>query len=107
MDAEIKAKEDAEFERTLQNLWTAWLKEYDTDGSGTISLEELKKFAELPAYTGSDSYMQTLHDWAKGANEDGSLEEAFKGVDTDGSGELEFEEFKKMLADDNEEGEEV
>ena len=50
--------------------------------------------------------MQTLYDWAKSASEDGSLEEAFKGVDTDGSGELEFEEFKLMLSG-GDEGEEV
>jgi Ca2+-binding EF-hand superfamily protein len=31
---------------------------------------------------------------------DGSLESAFKEVDTDGSGELEFPEFKQMLWED-------
>ena len=38
-DVEAEEKESAEFERTLRNLWNAWLTEYDTDGSGTISLD--------------------------------------------------------------------
>ena len=40
-------KDDAEFERTLENLWAAWLKAFDADGSGTISYAELKAFASL------------------------------------------------------------
>ena len=47
-DVEAEEKTSAEFERTLRNLWHAWLAEYDADGSGTISYEELKAFASLP-----------------------------------------------------------
>lgn len=91
-------KAEEEFNRTIENLWAAWLKDYDTDGSKTISLEELKKFAGLPECPSSDGYMQTLHEWASTAMTDGSLEDSFKEVDTDGSGELEFPEFREMLS---------
>ena len=58
------------------------------------------KFAELTECPSSDGYMQSLHDWASGALTDGSLESSFQEVDTDGSGELEFGEFKQMLWED-------
>lgn len=96
-EVEAQAKEDEEFTRTLENVWAAWLKDYDTDGSKTISLDELVKFAQLASCPSSDGYLQTLHDWASSALQDDSLEAAFKEVDTDGSGELEFSEFKQML----------
>jgi hypothetical protein len=54
-------------------LRAAWLKDYDADGSKTISLEELKKFAELPECPSSDGYMQSLHDWASSAMTDGRV----------------------------------
>eukprot|EP00217_Crustomastix_stigmatica_P004064 CAMPEP_0183795886 /NCGR_PEP_ID=MMETSP0803_2-20130417/5377_1 /TAXON_ID=195967 /ORGANISM="Crustomastix stigmata, Strain CCMP3273" /LENGTH=96 /DNA_ID=CAMNT_0026040393 /DNA_START=39 /DNA_END=326 /DNA_ORIENTATION=+ len=88
---------DAETEADLKNLWDTWLKEYDKDGSKTISLDELKAFGEAE-YTGNDTYMKMLKEWVEGAKAgEGGLEGAFKEVDKDGSGELEFEEFKAML----------
>ena len=97
-DVEAEEKESAEFERTLRNLWHAWLAEYDADGSGTISLEELKAFASLPECPSGDGYMQSLYEWAAGNLESGDLEAAFKEVDADGSGEMEYEEFRLMLS---------
>lgn len=99
-EVEAKAKADEDFTRTIENLWTAWLKDHDEDGSKTISLRELRQFAELTECPSKDGYMQSLHDWASSALTDGTLETAFKEVDTDGSGELEFEEFKQMLWED-------
>lgn len=97
-DVEAEEKESAEFERTLRNLWHAWLAEYDADGSGTISLGELKAFASLPECPSGDGYMQSLYEWAAGNLESGDLEAAFNEVDADGSGEMEYEEFKLMLS---------
>ena len=97
-DVEAEEKENAEFERTLRNLWNAWLTEYDTDGSGTISLDELKAFASLPECPSGDGYMRSLYEWAAGNLATGDLEGAFNEVDADGSGEMEFEEFKLMLS---------
>ena len=97
-DVEAEEKESAEFERTLRNLWHAWLAEYDADGSGTISLEELKAFASLPECPSGDGYMQSLYEWAAGNLESGDLEAAFNEVDADGSGEMEYEEFRLMLS---------
>ncbi len=97
-DVEAEEKESAEFERTLRNLWHAWLAEYDADGSGTISLEELKAFASLPECPSGDGYMQSLYEWAAGNLESGDLEAAFNEVDADGSGEMEYEEFGLMLS---------
>ena len=97
-DVEAEEKENAEFERTLRNLWNAWLTEYDTDGSGTISLDELKAFASLPECPSGDGYMRSLYEWAAGNLASGDLEGAFNEVDADGSGEMEFEEFKLMLS---------
>jgi len=97
VEREAKSKVDDEFGRTLVNLWAAWLEVYDADDSHTISLEELKKFAGHAACPSSNGYMQTLHDWARTAALDGSLESSFNEVDRDGSGELEFREFQQML----------
>ena len=97
-DVEAENKESAEFERTLRNLWHAWLAEYDSDGSGTISLGELKAFASQPECPSGDGYMQSLYEWAAGNLESGVLEAAFNEVDADGSGEMEYEEFKLMLS---------
>ena len=94
---EARAKEDAEFERTLQNLWTAWLAEFDEDGSGTISFDELKAFASQASCSSADGYMKSLHEWASAALEDGSLREEFDRVDDDGSGQLEYPEFRALL----------
>lgn len=66
-EAEKVAKYEAEFTRTLERLWAAWLMEFDTDGSKTISLKELTAFASQPSYIASDSYMEMLYTWAKAA----------------------------------------
>ena len=42
--------------------------------------------------------MQSLYEWAAGNLESGDLEAAFKEVDADGSGEMEYEEFRLMLS---------
>ena len=89
--------ENAEMERTLQNLWRAWIGKYDADKSGTVSLAELKAFASATVCPSSDSYMQTLHEWASNALELGDLDAEFNRVDVDGSGELEYPEFRAML----------
>ena len=89
--------ENAEMERTLQNLWRAWIGRYDADKSGTVSLAELKAFASAEVCPSSDSYMQTLHEWASNALELGDLDAEFNRVDVDGSGELEYPEFRAML----------
>jgi Ca2+-binding EF-hand superfamily protein len=89
--------ENAEMERTLQNLWRAWIGKYDADKSGTVSLAELKAFASAEVCPSSDSYMQTLHEWASNALELGDLDAEFNRVDVDGSGELEYPEFRAML----------
>jgi hypothetical protein len=34
---EMQLKNDEEFTRTLDNLWTAWLKDHDHDGRGVHS----------------------------------------------------------------------
>lgn len=90
-------KDDAEFERTLENLWVAWLEEFDADGSGTISYDELKAFASLESCPSGDGYMKSLHEWASEALKNGDLEGEFRRVDADGSGELEYPEFRAML----------
>ena len=165
-ESEKDSKAAAEFERTIANLWKAWLKcvlsttlvpirprprgarrslrtfpgaslrpsplafnprprrlstpsdafqlhpdvasydgttqrDYDTDGSKTISLDELRAFASLPKCPSSDGYMGDLWTWASEAEKDGTLEEAFKTVDEDGSGELEYPEFYAMLAEED------
>ena len=84
-------------ERTLQNLWRAWIARYDDDGSGTVSLDELRAFASAETCPSHDSYMQTLHEWASNALELGDLDAEFNRVDVDGSGELEYPEFRAML----------
>ena len=89
--------ENAELESTLQNLWRAWISRYDADRSGTVSLEELRAFASAEVCPSSDSYMQTLHEWASNALELGDLDAEFNRVDMDGSGELEYPEFRAML----------
>jgi hypothetical protein len=89
--------ENAELESTLQNLWRAWISRYDADRSGTVSLEELRAFASAEVCPSSDSYMQTLHEWASNALELGDLDLEFNRVDMDGSGELEYPEFRAML----------
>ena len=89
--------ENAEMERTLQNLWRAWIGKYDADKSGTVSLAELKAFASATVCPSSDAYMQTLHEWASNALELGDLDAEFNRVDMDGSGELEYPEFRAML----------
>ena len=86
-----------EMERTLQNLWRAWIARYDDDGSGTVSLDELRAFASAETCPSHDSYMQTLHEWASNALELGDLDAEFRRVDVDGSGELEYPEFRAML----------
>ena len=90
-------KDDAEFERTLENLWAAWLKAFDADGSGTISYAELKAFASLESCPSADGYMKSLHEWASEALKNGDLEAEYTRVDADGSGELEYPEFRAML----------
>ena len=42
--------------------------------------------------------MQSLYEWAAGNLESGDLEAAFNEVDADGSGEMEYEEFRLMLS---------
>ena len=42
--------------------------------------------------------MRSLYEWAAGTLASGDLEGAFNEVDADGSGEMEFEEFKLMLS---------
>ena len=69
--------------------------------SKTISLDELRAFASLPKCPSSDGYMGDLWTWASEAEKDGTLEEAFKTVDEDGSGELEYPEFYAMLAEED------
>ena len=41
--------------------------------------------------------MKSLHEWASAALEDGSLREEFDRVDDDGSGQLEYPEFRALL----------
>lgn len=96
-NAAAAESENAELERTLQNLWRAWIARYDADKSGTVSLAELKAFASAEVCPSSDSYMQTLHEWASNALELGDLDAEFNRVDVDGSGELEYPEFRAML----------
>lgn len=89
--------ENAELERTLQNLWRAWISRYDADRSGTVSLGELRAFASAEVCPSSDAYMRTLHEWASNALALGDLDAEFNRVDMDGSGELEYPEFRAML----------
>ena len=62
------------------------------------TLDELKAFASLPECPSGDGYMRSLYEWAAGNLASGDLEGAFNEVDADGSGEMEFEEFKLMLS---------
>ena len=57
-----------------------------------------KAFASLPECPSGDGYMQSLYEWAAGNLESGDLEAAFNEVDADGSGEMEYEEFRLMLS---------
>jgi Ca2+-binding EF-hand superfamily protein len=57
---------------------------FDTDNSGTISLQELKAMLEEHAELGAQLVGT---DVAK----------IFQDVDVDGSGEVDFEEFKAMM----------
>jgi hypothetical protein len=93
-DAFQKKPDVASYDGTTQ-------RDYDTDGSKTISLDELRAFASLPKCPSSDGYMGDLWTWASEAEKDGTLEEAFKAVDEDGSGELEYPEFYAMLAEED------
>ena len=94
---ELAGSEEDELESTLKNLWRAWLFKYDLDGSGTISMDELTAFAEKETCPSSDSYMTQFHEWARSAYEQNNLDAQFKRVDIDGSGELEYPEFRAML----------
>jgi hypothetical protein len=97
-DADAEAEAEAEeMERTIQSLWRAWLLRYDADKNGTLDLEELRTFARSELCPSGDAHMQNLHEWASNALTCGDLDEAFKRVDVDGSGELEFPEFRAML----------
>ena len=82
----------------------AWLAEFDADGSKSISYDELEAFAAQEEFEGCSEQMRLLYDWAKFHYDEGNLERIFKKVDADGSGEIEFEEFREMLNIELDEG---
>ena len=77
--------------------FTQWLSKFDADKDGRISFAELKTFAEKETCQSVDSFMKTFHEWARAALTNGDLETQFAKVDVDGSGELEYPEFRAML----------
>ena len=63
-----------------------------------VDLFELNEaFASQASCSSADGYMKSLHEWASAALEDGSLREEFDRVDDDGSGQLEYPEFRALL----------
>ena len=72
------------------SMWDEVCKMIDTDGSGTLSLDEVKSFIEksCTANGGSEEECKGYLDQAEGM---------FKAIDTDGSGEVDKAEFEAFL----------
>ncbi len=69
-----------------ENLRNAF-KMFDADGSGKISVDEVKQIL------GAQKYQSDI--------EDSAWEDLIREVDIDGDGELDFEEFLKMMKDND------
>ena len=69
----------------------------DADGSGPISLEELKALRRCRSARAGTGPCRACTS-AAGNLESGDLGAAFNEVDADGSGEMEYEEFRLMLS---------
>lgn len=78
------------FQRTMQEdvIWSIF-RIFDTDGSGSVTLEELKKaLAE-----GGGQHAKNIEDYFQGQ----SVNDLIKDLDGNGDGEIDFEEFKALL----------